>query len=499
MMFTRSLRFQVTAGVTFVMIATVALYAYLHYESDRALVMRESGAALTNTSQLIKASLQHAMLKQDFSALQSIMDNVGNQSGIQALMLLNRDSVIRFAPGQKDVGTKLDLSDPGCQACHQPGRPADQQNIVFTNNLGERVLRNCNPIANSEPCYQCHDSSIKLNGVLITDYSLADTEAHLDQEMYTSLTLGGGAVLVLILTINLLLDRLVLARLSRVSGGLRRFGQGDLSQRLTLQSSDELGKLAETFNSMASSLQDKDSENARLYTELRQKETALAQLLQQVIKAQEEERKRISRDLHDQLGARLSGLTMSIEAAGHLLPEYPDPLKDRWQRVKDLATQALEDTHKLILDLRPGVLDELGLVAAIRAEAETHLQSRGIQIDVCVTGTRRRLTPERELTLFRIVQEAITNIEKHSSARNVKLTIDFHDATVTVTVEDDGIGFDVASVPNDGNETRGLGLLGMRERANLAGGSLQIESQVGHGTRVEVIMLIVTDGSMEKN
>lgn len=496
-MFTRSLRFKITAGVTLVMIATVALYAYLHYESDRALVMRDSGAALTNTSQLIKASLQHAMLQQDFGALQSIMDNVGNQPGIQALMLLNRDSVIRFAPDQKQVGVKMDLSDPGCQACHQPGRPADQQNIIFTNNQGQRVLRNCNPIANTAGCYQCHDSRVKINGVLITDYSLADTEAHLDQDVRTSLTLGAGAILLLILTINLLMDRLVLARLQRVIGGLRRFGQGDLSERLTLQSSDELGKLVETFNSMASSLQDKDGENARLYTELRQKETALAQLLQQVIKAQEEERKRISRDLHDQLGASLSGLTMSIEAAGRLLPDYPDPLKDRWQRVKDLATQALEDTHKLILDLRPGVLDELGLVAAIRAEAETHLQSLGGQIDVCVTGTRRRLAPERELTLFRITQEAITNIEKHADARNVKLAIDFQDAAVTVAVEDDGIGFDLASVPSDEIETRGLGLLGMRERANLAGGSLQIESQVGQGTRVIVTM--PADGSMEKN
>lgn len=481
--FAPSLRFKITAGVTLVMVVVVALYSYLHYDSHRARVMREAGQTLTNTSQIIKGSLQHAMLKQDFADLQSIMDNVGRQRGIETLMLLNRESVIRFAPGQKGVGTRLDLRDPSCQACHPPGRPADQQNSVYTTAQGERVLRNCNPIENQPTCYQCHDASIRINGVLLIDFSLAETDAHLAEDLRASLLLGGGAIALVILTINSLMDRLVLARLDRVSGVLRRFGQGDLSQRLALRSGDELGKLAETFNRMAASLQDKDRENVRLYAELRQKEAARAQLLEKVIAAQEEERKRVARDLHDQLGATLSGLTLSIEAA-----EQTDALKEHWQRAKALATQALEETHKLILDLRPVVLDDLGFVAAIRADAEERLPSRGIDVQFTVAGARRRLAPELELTLFRIAQEALNNIARHANARHVNLALEFKDATVVVTIEDDGQGFDTEAVWSSEDKTRGLGLLGMAERAQLAGGSLQLESQIGRGTRIVLTM-----------
>lgn len=486
--FAPSLRFKITAGVTLVMVVIVALYAYLHYDSHRALVMRDAGQALTNTSQLIEGTLQHAMLQQDYADLQSIVDNVGHQTGMETVMLLNKESVVRFAPDGKDVGTILSLSDPNCQACHQPARPADQQNIVYLTPQGKRVLRNCNPIENQPVCYRCHDARDRLNGVLIIDYSLAATDAHLAEDLQVSLLLGGGAIVVVILTINLLMHHLVLARLEQVIGVVRRFGQGDLSQRVAAQSHDELGKLAQTFNRMADGLQDENRENEQLYAELQQKEAVRTQLLGKLIEAQEEERKRIARDLHDQLGSTLSGLTMNIEAMGTSLPGQDDPLKQRWQRTKDLAAEALEETHKLILDLRPIVLDDLGLIAAIRADAEARLQPIGVDVQVNVIGSRRRLGQQLELTLFRIVQEAINNIAKHANAQQTSLVLEFQDSIVKVIVEDDGQGFDLEKTSSPEDKMRGLGLLGMIERANLAGGSLEIESHSGRGTRIVVSM-----------
>lgn len=484
----QSLRFKITAGVTLVMVIIILLYTYLHYDSHRASVMRDAGQTLTNTTQIIKGSLQHAMLRQDLSDLQSILDNVGDRPGIVTLWLLNPGSVIRFSPNQKDVGVQIDLRDPNCQVCHQPGRPADQQNIVYLTPQGNRVLRNCNPIENQPACYQCHDSRSRINGVLITDYSLAETDAHLDEDLRTSLILGAGAIVLMILTVNLLMHRLVLSRLDRVSQVLQRFGQGDLSQRLTLRANDELGKLSETFNRMATGLQERTQENSRLYAELQQKEAARSQLLHQVIDAQEDERKRVARDLHDQLGATLSGLTMSVEAAEQSLTDSGDPMKERWQRTKVLATQALEETHKLILDLRPVALDELGLVAAIRSDAEERLQPRGLEVEVNVQGERRRLAPELELTLFRIAQEAINNISKYANARHVKIAFAFEDALVRVSIADDGQGFDPQAISSSEDKTRGLGLLGMAERANLAGGSFQLESEIGLGARITITM-----------
>lgn len=482
----QSLRFKITAGVTLVMVVIISLYTYLDYDSRRAATMRDSGQALTNTSQIIKGSLQHAMLQQDFVELQSILDNVGSQQGIVTLMLLNPQNVVRFSPEQKNVNARMDIQDPNCQVCHKPGLPADTQNIVYLTSQGDRVLRNCNPIMNQPACFKCHDQNTRINGVLITDSSLAEADAQLAEDLRASILLGAGAIVVVILTINLLMHRLVLSRLDRVVQGLRRFGQGDLSQRLTLRVGDELGHLAETFNQMAASLQERNQENSRLYAELQQKEAAHSQLLHQVINAQEEERKRVARDLHDQLGATLSGLTMSVEAAEQSLTDSNDPMKERWQRTKTLASQALDETHKLILDLRPVALDELGLVSAIRADAEERLQPRGIEVQVSVSGERRRLAPELELTLFRIAQEAINNIAKYANARHVDIEFGFRDSIVSVAIADDGRGFDRQAVSNSEDKTRGLGLLGMAERANLAGGSFQIESQIDRGTRVTI-------------
>lgn len=482
----QSLRFKITAGVTLVMVVIISLYTYLDYDSRRAAMMRDSGRDLTNTTQIIKGSLQHAMLQQDFVDLQSILDNVGSQQGIVTLMLLNPQNVVRFSPEQKDVNAVIDIRDPNCIVCHKPGLPADTQNIVYVTSQGDRVLRNCNPIMNQPACYQCHDQKTRINGVLITDYSLADVDGQLAEDLRASILLGVGAIVLVILTINLLMHRLVLSRLDRVVQGLRRFGQGDLSQRLTLRVGDELGHLAETFNQMAASLQERNQENTRLYAELQQKESAHTQLLHQVINAQEEERKRVARDLHDQLGATLSGLTMSVEAAEQSLTDSNDPMKERWRRTKTLASQALDETHKLILDLRPVALDELGLVSAIRADAEERLQPRGIQVQVSVKGERRRLAPELELTLFRIAQEAINNIAKYANARHVNIDFGFQDAIVSVAIADDGRGFDQQAVSNSEDKTRGLGLLGMAERAHLAGGSFQIESQIDRGTRVTI-------------
>ncbi len=491
--FTQSLRFKITAGVTVAMALILALYTFIHYDSHRARVIRDAGETVTSTAQLIEGSLQHAMLQQDYGDLQSIFDNVGRQPGIVTLWLLNSNSVIRFAPGTKEVGTRLDLNDPNCGICHPPGKPAHLQNIIYTTAQGTRVLRNCNPIENQPACYQCHDARARFNGVLISDYSLAETDAHLAEDLRASLLLGGGAILLVVLAINLLMDRLVLARLGRVSQVLQRFGQGDLSQRVAAQSPDELGKLAETFNRMAASLQEENRENARLYAELSQKEVARAKLLETLIDAQEEERKRVARDLHDELGATLSGLTLNIEATEPLLPDQNAPLKERWQRTQALATQALAETHELILALRPVALDELGLVAAVRADAEARLQPRGIDVQVSVEGARRRLAPQLELTLFRIAQEAVSNIARHAHARGARITFEFAETFVRVAIADDGQGFDPRAVSRAEDQTRGLGLLGMSERAHLAGGSLQIDSPAGRGTRVTITIPVPSE------
>ncbi len=492
--FISSLRFKITAGIALPLLVILSAFSYLQYIRERDLLLSNLNGATTNLGNVIVGSLQHAMLSQDLPEIQGIMDNIAKQEGIRGVFLMNKNSEVRFAPQSQDVGRRFAFNELGCVECHGPEVTQHPFSIIFTTAQGDRVFRNCKPVLNQPECQRCHSAQDAFNGVLVTDLSMRPVDESLAADLRTNVLWSAAAILMTILAVNALMSRMVVTRLERLVEAIKQFSRGDLSQRVHLQSSDEIGELAASFNRMAEGLGQKAQLEARvrehslelerLNEELRRKEMVRGQLLEKLITAQEEERRRIARDLHDQLGATLSGLTLSIEAVGQSLPAPVEVLKERWHRAKTLATRALEDTHNLILGLRPVSLDDLGLVAAIRADADEHLQPSGIEVQVNVNGAPRRLAPELELTLFRIIQEAINNIAKHARAQHVNIAFDFQDSVARVTIEDDGQGFDTRAVSRSQDKTRGLGLLGMEERAQLAGGSFHLESQPGRGTRV---------------
>lgn len=221
-------------------------------------------------------------------------------------------------------------------------------------------------------------------------------------------------------------------------------------------------------------------ENARLYAEVQRKEELRRQLLEQIILAQEDERKRVARELHDEVGQSLTALIMSLGSAEASLPPELTAIRGQLAEIEDLSSRTLEGIRRLMADLRPTLLDDLGLVPAIRWYAETHLARAGVQPGVEVIGPRRRLSSSFETALFRVVQEAVTNIVKHAGASQATVRVEFNPGSIATTIEDDGRGFDVAE-RRDGS---GFGLLGMQERVTLLGGSLRIESEPGRGTRV---------------
>lgn len=225
-------------------------------------------------------------------------------------------------------------------------------------------------------------------------------------------------------------------------------------------------------------------ENARLYDELARREQLRGELLDQVIAAQEDERKRIARDLHDDTSQSLSALIYSLEAVEASCPG--SPVRDALVTMRQRVTQILDNIHKLIFDLRPSMLDHLGLFIALRWYAETHLQPLGVRVHLEERGTTRRLLPKMETALFRVVQEAINNIAKHSGARNVHLSFDCYDGVVQIDVVDDGIGFDLNEVARAMDRRRGLGLVGMQERVGLLGGKISLVSDPGHGTQISI-------------
>ncbi|MEE8346448.1 MAG: GAF domain-containing protein [Dehalococcoidia bacterium] len=227
-------------------------------------------------------------------------------------------------------------------------------------------------------------------------------------------------------------------------------------------------------------------ENARLWSEVKDKESALSELLKKTMTAQEEERQRIARELHDEMAQGLTALLMGLDRLEGSMTSVSPSVVETIETVKEFASRALDDTRRLILDLRPTVLDDLGLVSALRQYAETHLEPLGVSYKLEARRLKERLSPPLELALFRILQEAINNCGRHANARHVRIRLEQDDGEIRAQVEDDGKGFDLWESLDGKGEKPPLGILGMRERAALLGGQLAIDTKPGHGTRVSV-------------
>ncbi|MDD4859308.1 MAG: GAF domain-containing protein [Dehalococcoidales bacterium] len=227
-------------------------------------------------------------------------------------------------------------------------------------------------------------------------------------------------------------------------------------------------------------------ENARLHREVQHKDEIRGELLREIFSIQEEERKRIARELHDETAQSLASLAASLEAVTSMVPAGKTMLKTQLNRLQKLSISALDEIHKLIYELRPSLLDDLGLVAAVRWLADNNLGSTGVAVNFRTAGRARRLPPKLETTLFRVVQEAINNIARHAGAKNAEIALTFRKGSIEVRIKDDGAGFDVEEAISSRDRPRGLGLLGMRERVEIFNGSFNIRSNLKGGTEINV-------------
>ena len=225
-------------------------------------------------------------------------------------------------------------------------------------------------------------------------------------------------------------------------------------------------------------------ENLRLYNEVKDKERLRGDLLSRLIHAHEEERFRIARELHDQVSQSLTGLTMSLTAAEEAGTADADRVREAITSVRAVAEGTLEEVRKIIFDLRPTLLDDLGLIPAVRHYAKSLLEAQGMEVRFAASGFgQQRLPSAVETTVFRVAQEAITNVARHSRARVVAISVTLLEGIVRLQVGDDGLGFDAQILLASAGRRR-LGIAGMEERVSLLGGRLEIGSAPGAGTVV---------------
>ncbi len=221
----------------------------------------------------------------------------------------------------------------------------------------------------------------------------------------------------------------------------------------------------------------------RARDELARREALRREMLQHTVAAQEEERRRIARELHDEIGQTLTALSLGLENLAQMVASgEQERLADAAKDLRQMTSNAVSELDHLVTDLRPSQLDHLGLGAAMRSLAKDYRQRFGLKVDLEFAGQRRRLPSDVELAIFRIAQEALTNVGRHAQVDEAQLRLSYEPQGVRLCIADQGRGFVLPDVPHHAHKN--WGLLGMTERAAQVGGSLSIETAPGQGTKV---------------
>lgn len=254
--------------------------------------------------------------------------------------------------------------------------------------------------------------------------------------------------------------------------------QGNPAVRAAIADRGEVGKLATAFNDMASSLIDANRDKEVLLEELRAKEQLRDTLISKLITAQEDERKRISRELHDETSQALTSLMLTMRVLAE--DATSDAQREALLTGRDVAANILRDVRQLAIELRPPVLDDLGLVPAINKYIEKFGERQGLSIELSTTGADRQIDGQIAVALYRIIQEGLNNVVKHSGAKRVRINIADNREYISLTIADDGRGISGDDLLKAQRESR-LGLYGMRERVELLQGRMDIETSPAGG------------------
>ncbi len=337
------------------------------------------------------------------------------------------------------------------------------------------------------------------NGRPLVGYLFQPT-LELDEAMRMAIVqvVGVGLVMtVLGVAFSFFYVRTLTRPLALLEQAAQSIAQGDLGTPLRVESRDGVGHLAQVFDSMRVHLDEmmkkQERWNAELEAQVQAKTEEMRRLcesrdklLRQMMTTQEEERRRIARELHDETSQALTTLKVHLATTEMGLS---GEVKAEIAEARRKTAEILREVNRIVLDLRPTVLDDFGLEAALSWYATSRLENTETKVEMVNSGMEARLSPAVETVLFRIGQEAISNAAKYAKAKNLKVSLVFEPKSdlpvVTLHIEDDGCGFDAQGSRTDWDRGRPhLGLLGMQERVELVGGEVEIHSTPGQGTHV---------------
>ncbi len=264
---------------------------------------------------------------------------------------------------------------------------------------------------------------------------------------------------------------------------LLRFKRDNLERSLRKMDSliKKADSLASQFSVITNYLAGNIMDLSKTYGELKQAQ----QLGISVIKAQEEERRRLSRDIHDGPAQLMANIAMRAEFCLKLMDIDQKRVRNELFEMQDMVRKCLKDVRKIIFDLRPMVLDDLGLIPAVKRYVEEFKENCSTEIDLFIIGESKRLPTAIEVALFRVIQESLNNIQKHAKAKNAMLKIEITDHRINVIIKDDGVGFNFEQTINN-RDREYYGLLGMRERIQILNGKINFSTSPGQGTTIAI-------------
>jgi signal transduction histidine kinase len=391
-----------------------------------------------------------------------------------------------------DDFTITQIDENGVILSHQPATDQSPGSTMLSNSLVKEILSKKKgeikaPGAQGKPfiyAFAPVHSSLRNRQVYVIlglseKYAFADSNRILKR----NLTLLGIVALAALLAAWFGSDLFIMRQVKAMTQASRRLAAGEMSARTGLDySSGELGQLSQTFDEMAAALEQRQAERQQTEIELTRSQELFRSLSTHLQEVREEERTRIARKIHDDLGQAMTALKIDLSWLDKKLPDDQDLIREKLRSMATLINESIETVHHVSEDLRPGILDDFGLSAAIEWQAEEFQKRTGIECRTSLPPDEIKLSKEKSTNLFRIVQEALTNVIRHANATKVQINFNEEDGILLLEVVDNGGGITESAVSNP----KSFGLIGIKERINSLGGEVDFAGIPNEGTRVTV-------------
>ncbi|TEU01359.1 MAG: HAMP domain-containing protein [Anaerolineales bacterium] len=468
-----SLRARLALGVAFPVMLMLIGMSVIHYLREVRLIEEQMRQTATRIGEVTSGSIRHIMDEPGKGHLNQILTDVSETKDISQILLIDLDGRIAVDTTGLSKGERRAKTDTGCVECHNAPANLSARSIILAS--PPQTLRIASPIWNESECHACHDPTSEHLGVLLLDMSLLEAREHIQEDLKIEITSSVIFTTLVTAAVYLLVDVLVVRRIKDFKSPLESFASGVFTNRLRVPSPprDELDTLAASVNQMAVELEQ--------HLEEREQQ----QLLR--YRAIVDERKRIAREIHDGV-AQLMGYVNTKSSAIHYLlrDKKNSEALDQLTQLSRSSQDALQELRISILGLRMSDPHEDGFFNSLESFTDQFGKLTGISVDLRLSPGDRfpSLSPEIELHILRIIQEALINVQKHARAQKAWVHLSVNTHILEITIGDDGRGFDTENPSNDDQPHFGLAI--MRERAEGVGASFHLDTEPGSGTRVTV-------------